>query len=46
MVTSVAEEKVHNPRLTKTKEEYIEIMKSLGLAYPKQIGEKLFLIHF
>ena len=37
MVTSVAEEKVHNPRLTKSKEEYIEIMKSLGLAYPKQI---------
>ncbi|XP_065653839.1 uncharacterized protein LOC136071931 [Hydra vulgaris] len=37
MVTSVAEEKLYNPRLTKSKEEFIEIMKNLGLAYPKQI---------
>lgn len=36
-VTSVAEEKVHNPRLSKGKEEFINIMESLGLPYPKKI---------
>lgn len=37
-VTSVGEEKQYNPRLTKNKEEFIEIMENLGLAYPKKIG--------
>nr|ACO11529.1 hydroxyacylglutathione hydrolase 3, mitochondrial precursor [Caligus rogercresseyi] len=37
MFTSVAEEKEHNPRLTKTKEEFVKIMDGLGLAYPKKI---------
>lgn len=38
MVTSVEEETKYNPRLTKTKEEFVQIMKNLNLAYPKQIG--------
>lgn len=29
-----------NPRLTKSKEEFVKIMKELNLPYPKQIGEK------
>ncbi|GBN73800.1 Persulfide dioxygenase ETHE1, mitochondrial [Araneus ventricosus] len=37
-VTSVGEEKKYNARLTKSKEEFIEIMKNLNLAYPKMIG--------
>lgn len=32
------EEKKFNPRLSKSKEEFIEIMKNLNLAYPAQIG--------
>ncbi|CAM1301818.1 ETHE1 (predicted) [Pycnogonum litorale] len=39
--TSVAEEKKHNPRLTKTKDEFIEIMKNLNLSYPKMIDKAL-----
>jgi sulfur dioxygenase len=35
--STVGEEKVHNPRLTKTLPEFIEIMASLGLPKPKQI---------
>jgi len=35
--SSVAEEKHLNPRLTKTKEEFVKIMENLNLAYPKQI---------
>ncbi|XP_066923253.1 uncharacterized protein [Clytia hemisphaerica] len=38
-VTTVAEEKSLNPRLTKTKEEFVQLMKNLGLAYPKKIDE-------
>lgn len=38
-VTTVAEEKKLNPRLSKPKEEFLEIMKNLGLAYPKKIDE-------
>lgn len=38
-VTTVAEEKQFNPRLTKPKTEFVEIMKNLNLPYPKQIGE-------
>ena len=33
--TTVAEEKQHNPRLTKTREEFIELMGKLNLPYPK-----------
>jgi len=40
-VTSVLEEKKYNPRLTKTKEEFIKIMNELGLPYPKQIDKAL-----
>lgn len=40
-VTSVGEEKQYNPRLTKSKEEFIKIMENLGLAYPKKIDVSL-----
>uniref|UniRef100_T1IXH7 Persulfide dioxygenase ETHE1, mitochondrial n=1 Tax=Strigamia maritima TaxID=126957 RepID=T1IXH7_STRMM len=44
-VTSVGEEKRLNPRLTKSKEEFIEIMKNLNLSKPKMIGtHKLFFL--
>lgn len=36
--TSVGEEKKYNPRLTKSLEEFVYIMKNLKLSYPKQIG--------
>jgi sulfur dioxygenase len=36
-VTSVAEELQHNPRLTKSRDEFIDIMNNLGLAYPSKI---------
>ncbi|GAB6032878.1 hypothetical protein CHUAL_012076 [Chamberlinius hualienensis] len=36
-VTTVAEEKKFNPRLTKPKQDFVELMKNLNLAYPKQI---------
>lgn len=39
--TTVAEEKTMNPRLTKTKEEFVKIMKELNLPYPKQIDKAL-----
>ena len=35
--SSVAEEKAHNPRLSKGREEFVAIMANLGLPYPKQI---------
>lgn len=38
-VTTVAEEKALNPRLTKTKEEFVKIMANLNLPYPKQIDK-------
>ena len=38
-MTSVEEEKLHNPRLGKSKEEFLEIMANLNLSYPEQIGE-------
>lgn len=38
-VSTVAEELRHNPRLTKSKEEFVEIMKSLGLTKPKKMGK-------
>eukprot|EP00794_Sanderia_malayensis_P016652 gene16652-18342_t len=40
-VTSVEEEKIYNPRLTKTKEEFVTIMENLGLAKPKKLDEAL-----
>ncbi|XP_061185363.1 persulfide dioxygenase ETHE1, mitochondrial-like [Saccostrea echinata] len=39
--TTVAEEKTMNPRLTKSKEEFVRIMKELNLPYPKQIDKAL-----
>ncbi len=39
--TTVAEEKKYNPRLTKTEEQFVEIMANLNLAYPKKIDEAL-----
>ena len=38
MVTTVGEEKRLNPRLSRSKEEFVEIMAKLNLPYPKQIG--------
>lgn len=37
--STVGEEKTHNPRLTKSVEEFSVIMENLGLAYPKKIDE-------
>ena len=37
MVSTVGEEKTLNARLTKSKEEFINIMDNLGLSYPKRI---------
>ncbi|CAG0887253.1 unnamed protein product [Darwinula stevensoni] len=42
--TTVSEEKKYNPRLTKTKEEFIEIMNNLNLAYPKMIGKDMYVL--
>ena len=36
--STILEEKIHNPRLTKSREEFIKIMTELKLSYPKQIG--------
>lgn len=38
MVTTVEEEKKFNPRLTKSLEEFVELMNNLNLPYPKKIG--------
>lgn len=38
-ITTVGEEKSLNPRLTKNKEDFVELMENLGLAYPKKIDE-------
>ncbi|KAI3386419.1 hypothetical protein SNEBB_000926 [Seison nebaliae] len=40
-VTTVAEELKYNARLTKSKEEFIEIMNNLNLPYPKFIDKAL-----
>ncbi|KAG1711233.1 Persulfide dioxygenase ETHE1, mitochondrial [Nymphon striatum] len=37
--TSVSEEKKHNPRLTKSKQEFVNIMTNLNLSYPKMIDK-------
>ena len=36
--SSVAEEKAHNPRLSKGREEFVDIMANLGLPHPKHIA--------
>lgn len=41
MVTTVWEEKKFNPRLSKSEEEFVQIMNSLNLPYPKQIDKSL-----
>lgn len=35
--SSIGEEKAANPRLTKSREEFIELMANLNLPYPKQV---------
>jgi len=40
-VSSVGEEKKHNPRLTKSLDEFKTIMSNLNLSYPKQIDVAL-----
>jgi thiosulfate/3-mercaptopyruvate sulfurtransferase len=40
-VTSVREEKLYNPRLTKSKEGFIHIMENLNLPYPAQLAASL-----
>lgn len=37
LVSTVREEKLHNPRLTRPLEEFVQIMADLNLPYPKQI---------
>ncbi|XP_033326069.1 persulfide dioxygenase ETHE1, mitochondrial [Megalopta genalis] len=39
MVTTVAEEKTFNPRLTKSLNEFVDIMNNLNLSYPKMIDK-------
>ncbi|XP_044742474.1 persulfide dioxygenase ETHE1, mitochondrial [Chrysoperla carnea] len=39
MCTSVGEEKLYNPRLTKSLDEFVDIMKNLNLPYPKMIDK-------
>jgi sulfur dioxygenase len=39
--STIGEEKKCNRRLTKSKEEFIEIMKKLNLSKPKYIGNSL-----
>jgi len=40
-VSSIAEEKAFNPRLTKSRQEFVEIMKNLNLPYPNKIDESI-----
>jgi len=40
-VSSIAEEKKFNPRLSKTKEQFVEIMKNLNLPPPKKLNESV-----
>ena len=37
-MTTVGEEKRYNPRLTRSKEEFIHIMKTLNLDFPSKLG--------
>lgn len=36
--TTVGEELKYNPRLTKSKEEFVQIMEALGLTKPSKMG--------
>ena len=40
-VTTVGEELKHNPRLTKSREEFVQIMTNLGLVKPKKMGKMI-----
>lgn len=40
MASSVGEERKFNPRLTKTMEEFADIMNNLNLPNPKKMGKK------
>lgn len=40
-MSSIGDERRNNPRLTKSREEFIEIMNNLNLAHPKQIARSL-----
>ncbi|CAH8846361.1 unnamed protein product [Trichobilharzia szidati] len=40
-MTTVGEEKVHNPRLTKSKQEFVKIMNELNLPKPKQMDRAI-----
>lgn len=40
-VSTIGEEKQHNPRLTRPKQEFVEIMANLNLPYPKKIDASL-----
>jgi sulfur dioxygenase len=44
--TSVSEEKKFNPRLTKSKEEFVKLMDNLNLAYPAKIGKPALILLF
>jgi len=37
-VSTIGEEKTFNPRLTKSLDEFIEVMNNLNLSYPLKIG--------
>lgn len=39
-VSTVEEEQKFNPRLTKTENEFVDIMEHLGLPYPDKIGKE------
>jgi sulfur dioxygenase len=39
--STIGEEKKYNPRLTKSKEEFVNLMQNLGLPYPKKIDASL-----
>ncbi|KAL3995278.1 Persulfide dioxygenase ETHE1 mitochondrial [Acanthocheilonema viteae] len=41
LLTTVGEEKKYNPRLTKSLNDFVVLMKNLKLAYPKQIDRAL-----
>ncbi|VDK34925.1 unnamed protein product [Taenia asiatica] len=41
MMTTVGEEKKYNTRLRVSKKDFVELMKNLNLAYPKQIDRSL-----
>lgn len=44
-VSTVGEERKYNPRLIKSKDEFVELMNSLNLPKPDKIGIKSVLFH-